>query len=678
MSEGIRHPFGSRDPSKRRVIPSGGSARRIPPSRTGDPIAQARPSPLAALFPHQRRALEALEGWLAAERRPLGVLCLPTGAGKTLTAASFVVGHMLARGPVLWLAHRTELIDQAIGTLEQLGGSAARPFTVGRWHRERTYGPVDVVVASIPTLTLGYRHGGRNLSRLLHAHPRFSLVVVDECHHGVALTWTWLIEELRKRLPQTRILGLSATPTRHAEQEQPLLWELFKEVIHEEPVLDLIDSGILARPTVIPVDTQVTFDATASEELALRAGGDIPSSLLERIATSEARNVAVVDTYSERGDAWGQTLVFAATVKQARWIASTLRERGTQVVEAYASTPAEKRADAIEAFRLKRARVLVNVGLFTEGTDLPGVESLFLARPTRSRVLFQQMVGRGMRGPRIGGAECVAVVAFHESILGLLQDRLASSFSSEHDALLALGFPGERLPAGGTAAAPTPDPTMDRLVKVARQLLAASETAKSGAALPLRGFWEARIKGDTVYLPVFGHELALTSSWVNYLRSPRRDPRAALGLPEGLRAPATVITPFVAVATRLAARVRWIDLERAEREDMLAAAEAWDRASPKTPSQPQSPSPKPAARADHEVEQFVASMTASPEESPRRETPPPTGGPPAPTGTTLLEALRTQPRSEWRALVREEGRRVGPRDDVEVLLGLLENVLRSD
>jgi superfamily II DNA or RNA helicase len=604
------------------------------------------------LFPHQRRALVALESWLSlSAAAPTGVLCLPTGAGKTRTAAAFVLDHVVSKGPVLWLAHRTELIDQAVATLETLASYVKRPVTIGRWHRERTLGRVDVLVGSIPTLTFAYRTGGRNLGRLFRAHPRFALVVVDECHHGVAETWTWLIEELRRRVPDVRILGLSATPTRHAEQEQPLLWRLFETVVHEEPVLDLIDSGVLARPAVIPVDTEVTFDATASERLVLEHGGDVPSTLLERIAASEARNSAVVDTYLERRDSWGQTLIFAATVKQARWIAGRLRARRVEVVEAYAQTAARERAEAVAAFREKRARVLVNVGLFTEGTDLPGVEALFLARPTRSRVLFQQMVGRGMRGPRTGGGEAVAVVAFHESIVGLLKDRLASSFSSERDALLALGFPGERLPARGRADVTPEDPAMNRLVELSWELLAQSEGARTGASRPLRGFWEARVGKEKFYLPVFGFELAITSSWVNELRYRARFGGGAPALPLGLAVPATVLTPFAQAASRLGTRVRWIDLDRAERDDVVSVATALE----------------PAARA-----LAVPATLAVPQQ---------VGAPDAPDAAGLLARLRAQPRSEWRSALRAEladRHATSPRDEAEILLDLLEAALTRE
>jgi len=103
------------------------------------------------------------------------------------------------------------------------------------------------------------------------------------------------------------------------------------------------------------------------------------------------------------------------TAPCGHWSGGSIKEA---IVEAYATTPAKERQRRVEAFQAGRARVLVNVGLFTEGTDLPGVDSLFLARPTRSKILFQQMVGRGMRGPRVAGRGAFAVVAFHESIVG--------------------------------------------------------------------------------------------------------------------------------------------------------------------------------------------------------------------------------------------------------------------
>lgn len=597
-----------------------GSREHLTPS---DPWHRPRPPHGMNLFPHQQAALDALEEWFASDRGN-GVLCLPTGAGKTRTAAAFALEHVLTKSeqPVLWLAHRTELIDQAIATFERLGRATDRPLTVGRWHRERTTGQVDVLVASIPTLTFGYRQGGRSLARLLEAHPAFSLIVVDECHHGVAETWTWLLQELRARVPNVRALGLSATPTRHAEQEQPLLWSLFQKVVYEEPILGLIEAGVLARPTVIPIDTGASFDATKAERLVVEHGGELPLSLIERIAASETRNDAVADAYLERRDDWGQTLVFAATVKQARQIAAKLRARNVLVTEAYAKTRAIERTQAIEDFRAKRARVLVNVGLFTEGTDLPGVETLFLARPTKSRVLFQQMVGRGMRGPRTGGGESVTVVTFFDNIVSQLKERLTTSFTSEQEALLALGFPGERLRPSSASAPAEEDPALDRLTRVVRSLLAEGGGAQVGEALPLRGFWEVWTPQDSVCLPVFGSQLKI-SAWVNYLRYQCRLRGEPVQMLDDLRLPATVVVPFIRLALTHHAKVRWVNLESAERGELLAAADALERTRP------------------------AEIVTAEPAKSAaaRRVL----------TPEMVVAKLRAAPRSEWRKIVEEQG-----------------------
>jgi hypothetical protein len=219
-----------------------------------------------SLFAHQQRSIEKLEGWWRSTERS-GVLCLPTGGGKTRTAVTFALRSVIrSGGRVLWLAHRHELVNQAIAAFLACGAEAGRQFTVGRFESgDRKHAEtVDITVASIPTLTWGPRF--QNFRRLHRINGDYNLVVVDECHHSVAQSWRRLITHLRQQMRGERVLGLSATPTRTAKSEQPEFWRIFGSLIHEERPLPLIRDGILASPKLVPVNTQRVFEATVDEE----------------------------------------------------------------------------------------------------------------------------------------------------------------------------------------------------------------------------------------------------------------------------------------------------------------------------------------------------------------------------------------------------------------------------
>lgn len=468
------------------------------------------------LLAHQQRSLDKLRTWCRGTSRA-GVLCLPTGAGKTRTAVAFALEVVGSGRRVLWLAHRNELVDQAIAAFAEAGGQE-RPFTIARFeagrrkHKEQS----DVVVASISTLAWQDGDELPNLELLLDIHEGFDLVIVDECHHAVARTWRSVVTKLGAR---RKVLGLSATPTRTSERERAALWRQLGEMIHEEPILELVKAGVLARPNVTVVSTGRTFEADDKERREYHHFKDLPVSLVKRISTDAKRNSLVIRTYLDGRARWKQTLIFAATLEQARSLQRQLRSEGVRCAELYASADRAERSAVVQAFRRREIEVLVNVMLFSEGTDLPAVDSVFVARPTVSDILFRQMVGRGMRGPLFGGtAEC-NVVAFHDNVHGLVDGMLGSTFGEQRAALEALGL-GDAAPESSTTAMPTERSTVDQRERLAL-LMARFATLAPGrlpletwAGIPLEGWWEIRSTSECRFLPVMADDRDVLTRFV--------------------------------------------------------------------------------------------------------------------------------------------------------------------
>lgn len=418
------------DESDWRTLPS----VRLGPDRTVDGIAASTSS----RFPYQEEAVARLAAWYASPERA-GVLCLPTGAGKTRTAVDFIVEHVLDREVrVLWLTHRAELMDQAIATFAARGHLAKRDFRVGRFGpkgKSRVADIVHVVVGSIAALVRA-----DNLDQLWRRQGGFDLVVVDECHHAPARTWRALIEDVVGRRDDVKLLGLSATPTRNARRQAATLWKLFGDVLYEAPALDLIRGRYLARPELIPVRTERSYTATVEEARWYTEFDELPESLVNRIAGDETRNALAAQTFIDSPGRWGKTLMFAARRVQADSLVGRLRESGVRVCSVDGTMSRDARSEALSTFRSGRCDVLVNVQILTEGTDLPDVATVFLARPTRSQVLFQQMVGRGMRGPLVGGSAECRVVVLQDSIEGLVEKKLTHSYGWEAQEFARLGL----------------------------------------------------------------------------------------------------------------------------------------------------------------------------------------------------------------------------------------------
>lgn len=495
------------------------------------------------LFEHQQEAVDKLIAWNEDKENKSGILVLPTGAGKTRIAVTFALRECIPDKRVLWLAHREELLDQALTTFLKLSGNASRPFDLAQFRQGAKHeDEADLFVGSIDMIK--FEVGGRlkNLDRLLDASGGFDLVVVDECHHAPAGGWYRLLTELKNRCRRApRLLGLTATPTRNVDREKGRLWSMFDwKTIHEVPVPEMIKRGVLARPALTPVDTEREFEADEKEKKHFDNFKDIPPSLANKIAADEARNNLVLNTYLEKKKEWGSSLLFAQNIEQARHLAGQLRSNGVAAVEVFGSTEKEERKQATEDFRKGKLDVLVNCQLFTEGTDIPGVHSVFLARPTRSQTLFSQMVGRGMRGPEIGGTKQCNVVTFNDSISGLMDDYLKKPWSDEAALFRSIGLPVPEEPQHeeieldkeSRERAAIPDARQEQIGHLVQLLrdLNSGVVDEIPEQVPLVGWWWCEMHGTRRYLPIFRQESDLIQEWMSkvIIALGYRDPNVSL------------------------------------------------------------------------------------------------------------------------------------------------------
>jgi superfamily II DNA or RNA helicase len=165
---------------------------------------------------------------------------------------------------------------------------------------------------------------------------------------------------------------------------------------------------VLARPIHHTVDTGERIELTR-EELAALGGADLPANVLRRL-DADHRNEIIVDTWLARSSEWGKTLVFAVDIEHADRLHERFLARGAEALVVH-SRSTTSRHDVLEDFRAARGPcVLVSVGMLTEGVDLPDARTVFLARPTASRMLMRQMIGRVLRGSLSGGDDIAHVV----------------------------------------------------------------------------------------------------------------------------------------------------------------------------------------------------------------------------------------------------------------------------
>jgi DNA repair protein RadD len=402
-------------------------------------------APSYGLFPHQLRAARQVQGVLYNDDRRV-VLHLPTGAGKTRTAMHLVADHLRAHGPtlVVWLAHGNELLTQAADEFERAWASLGnRDVTVGRFWGG---GGVDLEGLYDGLAVLGLEKAQARVNAdvgFLDQLGSFtSLTIFDEAHQAVAPTYRRAIDALTLR-PDASLLGLTATPGRTWADidEDTRLADLFagrKVTLQVEgytnPVTGLIEQGFLARPSFRTVATDAGVLLSEGDLTALADSYDLPTDLVARLTNSKQWSLQVVEVVRELVTRHRRILVFAGSVSHCRLLSAVLSSQGIDSDHVTGVTPARRRAQAIDRFHRPTSRpmVLCNYGVLTTGFDAPAASAAVVARPTRSLVLYSQMVGRVLRGPKAGGTDTCEVITVTDPDLPGFGD-IAEAFENWED-----------------------------------------------------------------------------------------------------------------------------------------------------------------------------------------------------------------------------------------------------
>jgi superfamily II DNA or RNA helicase len=323
------------------------------------------------LRPYQLEAIAGIRNAFTRDRATL--LVLATGLGKTVTFAE-IARRVVSRGRrVLVLAHRGELLEQSAVTLRRFGLTVS--IEQGDQRADVLSLP-DVVVASVQSLR------GRRLASF--PADSFALVVIDEAHHATAKSYRAILDHFAT----ARVLGVTATPDR---ADGAGLGRVFRSVAHRVELAEGIAGGWLA-----PLELRTVFVDSLDLSKVRTVAGELHAGELEAELTRDRVLHEVAGPLSELS-AGRQTIAFVAGVAQAHNLAAVLEGYGVAAAAVDGSMGPQERASVLEGYRSGRLGVVCNAMLWTEGFDAPETSCIALVRPTRSRSLIVQMIGRGTR-----------------------------------------------------------------------------------------------------------------------------------------------------------------------------------------------------------------------------------------------------------------------------------------
>ena len=316
---------------------------------------------------HQEEALKALAD-MRQKNETIALLYHATGTGKTVTA---VLDAKSVGKRTLFLAHTHELIEQATTTFEKLWPGA----TIGRYMDVIKQPDCDVVCGSIQSVAL-------NLESF--QDTAFGYLVIDEAHHASADTYQKVLAYFKPQFT----LGLTATPER--TDDNAIILDIFKNTAHKLDIKTAVEIGELVPVRCIRIHTNIDLTKVRFNSVQYNI-----RDLENKIYVPE-RNKLIVDTWLSYVKN-KRTVVFCASVKHAEQIAELFRAESVVAYAVSGSMKSSERKEYLAKFGTGDIKVLCACDLLNEGWDCPETEVLFMARPTMSKVLYTQQLGRGMR-----------------------------------------------------------------------------------------------------------------------------------------------------------------------------------------------------------------------------------------------------------------------------------------
>tara|TARA_Y100000590_G_scaffold257307_1_gene288976 strand:- start:2022 stop:3719 length:1698 start_codon:yes stop_codon:yes gene_type:complete len=380
---------------------------------------------------------------------------MPTGSGKTKTTMEIIcdfirskicLGGFDSSVKVLWFAHSSELCEQSFTSFEQTwnlrGDRSINSIKFyGKHDLIKQYNNQEdiIIFAGFAKMLRALTGGNEEIQSLLHRlMGKLDLVIIDEAHRSMASEWNKAVKYFADNTG-TQMIGLTATPGRTTLEDTRLLAYFFDSkkiclvddqgVEIEKPVKYLQKKEVLAEIDRIPIMTNYDIQISSEEFQRIKKFGNTQrlKGLLNDLSRSPARNKIIVREVKKQVDEGNKTLIFACSVEHCIIIQSLLSINNIESEVVISGTSSQQRESAIDKFKNQNLKVLINFGVLTTGFDAPRLNSIMITRPVFSIVLYSQMIGRALRGPKNNGNKLNNVLTLQDNVnLGEANDLFES------------------------------------------------------------------------------------------------------------------------------------------------------------------------------------------------------------------------------------------------------------
>ena len=391
------------------------------------------------LFDYQNEVVSKAEFLLQSGTKKF-LIQLPTGSGKTRIIMELIKNKINETSltstspPIIWLAHSAELLEQAISTFKKIwivGGSRAIRVVrlYGASKLEELSFDDTIIFASLQKMRSLQRSKNKVFKKLV---KETSLGVVDEAHKITAPTYSKVASELT--ISGGCLIGVTATPGRSAVNDYSnrsfsrfFDSKLIKPDLGKFPVEELRNRGILSELSVDVLDTGLGFDCELS-----KSSEDFSSRSIRRVGKSKRRNLLIINSIRREVDASRPTIVFSCSLEHSELLCAALALFGIKAAHVSHIMSRNARHNIIDNFKEGKIDVIINYGILSTGFDAPNVKTVIITRPTTSIVLYSQMIGRGLRGPKVGGTKNCRLIDLRDNIVNFKGVNYLNNYFDEY------------------------------------------------------------------------------------------------------------------------------------------------------------------------------------------------------------------------------------------------------
>ena len=353
------------------------------------------------------------------------VIQMPTGAGKTRVAMELVCDALKKyeneNVNIVWLANRAELLEQAYFAFNEVWPHLSNKkielirFFGSSKNNFNKVNKSSLAICGLDKLTQELKNNPKSLDNYI---DNIRLIIFDEAHGTVAPTYNKTVVKLMSK--KCNLIGLSATPGRVDDQEQEHLVSFYGNSLveldcrGENPIAYLKSKKVLSETTVEFLEITPEFQFTQKEIDYIQENLRMPQSALDNLSKEKIRNIEIIKKIKEECDQNKKIIVFAIDLKHSKRLNTILNFIG--IKSAHIDGTTANRKYILENFRTNKLQVLCNGDLLAEGFDDPQIDVVVIARPVGSPGLKLQMIGRGLRGPQMGGTEFCKIIDVRDNL----------------------------------------------------------------------------------------------------------------------------------------------------------------------------------------------------------------------------------------------------------------------